>query len=177
MGIARDTPVTLKARGISVAKALNLVLDGVNGSRDRFSRAYWIIEDGIVKIGTGVVFNRATKVRVLEVGDLLMVVPNFKAPRISLSSSSNGSNNSGSGGGLFGDDDDDDFNDDDSNADSDNGGREKTKQDLIDILKMSIGDDMWSPAGKGSIKYIRNKLVISQTPLGFKLLEDAMTRR
>jgi len=178
-GITRDTPVTLKARGISVAKALDLVLDDVNGSRDRFSKAYWIVEGGIVKIATGEVFNRTTKVRTLDVSDLLMVVPNFRAPRMKLSSSGNG-NSSGNDGGLFGDDDDDnDYGDDD---DDDRGGntkerREKVKQDLMDIIKMSIGEDMWAPTGKGSIRYIRNKLVISQTPLGFKLLEEAMAAR
>lgn len=177
VGITRDSPVTLKARGISVAKALDLVLDGVNGSRDRFSSVYWIVDDGIVKVATGEVFNRTTKVRILDVTDLLMVVPNFKAPRINRLESSNNGNNSGNGG-LFGDDDDDDGrnDDDDGEGESTRERRERVKQDLMDTIKMAIGEDMWAPIGKGSIKYLRNKLVISQTPLGFKLLEEALSR-
>ena len=177
VGITPDAPVTLKASGISVGKALNLVLEDVNGARDRFSKAYWIVEDGIVKIATGEMFNRTTKVRTLEVGDLLMVVPNFKAPRINLSSTSNGNNNSGSNG-LFGNDTGNTGGNNDSDGSDDTSERrEKIKQDLMDTIKMSIGEDMWAPTGKGSIHYIRNKLVICQTPLGFKLLEEAMSGR
>ena len=33
---------------------------------------------------------------------------------------------------------------------------------------------MWEPTGKGSINILRTKLIITQTPLGFKLLEESL---
>jgi len=33
---------------------------------------------------------------------------------------------------------------------------------------------MWEPDGKGSIKVVGNKLVITQSLLGFKLMEKAL---
>ena len=175
VGITRDTPITVQARGISIARALDLVLDQLNVGRDRYSSVYWLVSDGMVKISTGEAFNRTTKVRIYDVADLLMVVPNFKGPRINLSSSSNVSNNtSNTGIGLFGDDDDDD--DDNAEEESPSQQREKLKEALIETIKMSIGEDMWAPQGKGSIKFLRDKLVIAQTPLGFKLLEQAFRR-
>ena len=175
VGVTRETPVTVHARGISIARALDLVLDQLNVGRDRYSSVYWLVSDGMVKISTGEAFNRTTKVRIYDVADLLMVVPNFKGPRINLSSSSNVSNNtSNTGIGLFGDDDDDD--DDNAEEESPSQQREKLKEALIETIKMSIGEDMWAPQGKGSIKFLRDKLVIAQTPLGFKLLEQAFRR-
>jgi hypothetical protein len=44
-------------------------------------------------------------------------------------------------------------------------------------LKDSIGEDMWKPDGKGSISILNGKLVISQTLLGFKLMETAGRKR
>jgi len=175
VGITRETPVTVQARGISVARAMDLVLDQLNVGKDRFSRIYWIVEGGIVKIATGEIFNQTTKVRVYLVGDLLMTVPDFKGPRINLNRNRGTSNNTSSNGidgGLFGDDDDDDDEDEETPRER----REKIQQTLIETIKMSIGEDMWAPQGKGSIKFLRDKMIISQTPLGFKLLEHSFSR-
>ena len=40
-------------------------------------------------------------------------------------------------------------------------------------IKDSIGQDMWAPDGKGTISLFGSKLVISQTLLGYKLMETA----
>ena len=45
------------------------------------------------------------------------------------------------------------------------------QDNLLGIIKDSIGADMWAPDGKGSVQFLGTKLVISQTMLGFKLLE------
>ena len=53
--------------------------------------------------------------------------------------------------------------------------RQRTREALIGVIKDAIGQDMWQPLGKGSIRIVRNKLIISQTLLGFKLLDQAMS--
>ncbi len=186
-GISKDTPVTLNVKDVSIARALDLVLDQLNVGRDRYSSLYWIIDEGVVQIAPGEAFNRTTQVRIYDIGDILMVVPNFVGPRIDLTNigTNTGSNTSsngayGTGGGLF------------SNTGTYNNGtgsgsdtgeeeniaeqRQRIRDTLIEIIKLSIGDDMWAPTGKGSVRILRNQLIVSQTPLGFKLMEHAFRR-
>lgn len=171
-GVTRETPVTVKAKDISIARALDLLTDQLSTGRDRYSGIYWLISDGVVEISTGEALDRTTSVRVYEVADLLTVIPNFKGPKISLQTGGNNANN-GNNNGPWGDDDDDD---DDNEEDDPKEQRAKIRDTLIEIIKFSIGEDMWAPTGKGSIKILQNKMIISQTPLGFKLLERSMRR-
>lgn len=171
-GITRQTPVTVKAKNISIARVLDLVTDQLSAGRDRYSSIYWLISGGVVKISTGEALDRTTSIKVYEVGDLLKVIPNFKGPKISVQNGNNNSN-TGNNSSIWGDDDDDD--DDDSGNDT-KAQRADLQDTLIEIVKLSIGPDMWAPTGKGSIKILRDKMIISQTPLGFKLLERSMGR-
>lgn len=187
VGIKKDTAVTIQAKDITVARALDMVLDQLNPTRDRLSSAYWVVQDGVVEVTTGDLLNRETKTRVFEVGDLLMVVPNFVGPKIDLQSNSNmvnaSGNNSSSSGGLFGNSN--------STSSSGNNGtgsgqsteetdmaalRQQQADTLVDVIKKAIGDDMWASNGKGSVKLMRDKLVVTQTPLGFLLLEKSMSK-
>jgi len=52
--------------------------------------------------------------------------------------------------------------------------REQTKNALQKIITDSIGEEMWiDGGGKGSVRYFRNKLIISQTKLGYMLMKQA----
>ncbi len=170
-GVTRETPVTVKAKDISIARALDLATDQLSAGRDRYSSIYWLISDGVVEISTGEALDRTTSVRVYEIADLLTVIPNFKGPKISLQTGGNNANN-GNNNGPWDDDDDDDDNEEDDPKEQ----RAKIRETLIEIVKFSIGEDMWAPTGKGSIKILQNKMIISQTPLGFKLLGKSMGR-
>ena len=72
-----------------------------------------------------------------------------------------------------------DFWDDDSDerereGESYNEQKKKHHEKVVNTIKNMIGQDMWEPEGKGSIRVLNNKLVISQTLLGFKMLEQAL---
>jgi hypothetical protein len=54
--------------------------------------------------------------------------------------------------------------------------RQQVNDALIAVIKQSIGEDMWQPTGKGDVKLLGTRLVITQTPLGFRLLEQAFRR-
>lgn len=185
VGISKDTPVTLNVRRVSIARALDLVLDQLNVGRGRDDSLYWIIDQGVVAIATGEVLNRTTRVRIYDIGDLLMVVPNFKGPDINLQSAGNASGSNGTstdggygrgGGGLFQSGTNTSGTGSDTDEENVAQQRQRVRDTLIEIIKLSIGDDMWVPTGKGSIRILRNQLIVSQTPLGYKLMERALRR-
>jgi hypothetical protein len=181
-GIAADTPITVKAKDITPGRALDLVIDQLNVAKDRLSSAYWVVDEGVVEVSTGDALNQKFRTRVFDITDLLLVVPQFIAPQIDITAQGNSAatgNTSGTPGGatnLF--------------ANSTSGGGAKSASDevdhaqakqklcdsIVDIVKKSIGEDMWAPTGKGSVTVFQNKLVISQSLLGFKLLEECTGR-
>ena len=172
-GIVPETPVDLQARGISVGRALDLVLDQLNAGRDRYAGVYYVVEEGVVHVATGSALNNTTRVQMFDISDLLMTVRNFQGPRVQIANTSNtgsGANNTGNNNqnqGIFAPVNQ---NAPALNRDDD---RKKAADQLIEVIKSAIGDDMWAPNGKGSIRIFQDKLIISQTPLGFKLLETA----
>ncbi len=181
IGVERKTPVTIKASNISLGRALRLVTEQLSTSSSKLERVYWVLDEGVITIATGEALNMRLITKVYVVGDLLLVVPNFRASRISMdiqsssSSSSSGSTggNSSSQGGLFDQDDSEADEDDQSVGER----RQQLRDSLIDIIINSIGQDMWRPIGPGSIRLLGDKLVITQTPLGFKLLAEAARPR
>jgi hypothetical protein len=178
-GITKDTPISVKATDITVSKGLNMVLEQINGGKSKMDSVYWIVDEGVVTVATGTAINGNLTTKVIDVGDLLLTVPTFTGPRIDMTaanqSSSSGTGTSGSGGGgggqsVFGSTT---TNQEESSADA----KKRTQDSLIKIVKDSIGQDMWAPDGKGSISFLGTKLVISQTQLGFKLLEMNATAK
>jgi len=170
IGIDRDKPITLKASNLSLRQVLNLVTDQLSGSLDKMERVYWVVDDGVVMVAPGSVLNSKMRTRVYNVADLLAVVPDFEAPSISVSG---GSGDQSSTDNLFGNDDSDTNDDQQSRAEQ----RQRQQDTLIEIIRNSIGEDMWQPIGKGSIRVLGNQMIISQSLLGFKLMEETSRRR
>ncbi len=179
-GITKETQVSIEARDISHARLLDMALEQVNSGKDRLSRAYWVINDGVVTIASGNALNNDLITKVVDVSDVLVLVPNMPGPVLDLSQStpastggtgSSSSNGGNGGGGIFGPQaaNSSPTQEEDSPAVA----RQKLRDNLIQAIKDSIGDDMWKPDGKGSISMVGSKMVISQTLLGFKLMENA----
>jgi len=177
-GVHKHTPVTITLTNVKLTRALSLVLDLVNTEKDRFSRVYWDWEDGILKITTGTALDAEMITRVYTVADLLVVVPNFAAPVKNIHGSRTSTEGSGGGGtGLqqdFGKDNLDDTKSEPSAAEQ----KEKLKKGLADAIKASSGLELWDDGGgKGTISFLRDKMIITQSRLGFKLMGGAMRRR
>lgn len=169
VGIDRDTPVSLRLSDVTIGRALNMVCDRLSGTRDKMQRVYWVIDDGVVHIATGEALNRRTQTRVFEVADLLMVAPDYPAPAVDSSGSETTDGTSANAGTrLF------DFTDSGSTRDEELELRTRRREELTAAIRESIGEEMWRPIGKGSIRIVGNQLVITQTPLGFKLLSEAV---
>ena len=193
INVDRDTPVTVNTGGVSISRLLDLVTDELSTNLDKFQRVYWINDGGVVKISTGTALNTGLRTQVLDVGGLLMPAVEVKMPRrIGLSGLRNSNTNDrrsdrgndrrsggrrdrdvavgGAGLGLIG-------GQGDSGKDRQREKAEKLKEGVIGVIKDSIGQDMWEPSGKGSIRIIGNRLVISQTLLGYKLMNRSMRTR
>lgn len=175
-GITKETQISIEARDLTHAQLLDMVLDQISGDKDKLTRAYWVAHNGVVTIATGNALNNETITKVVDVSDLLMPVPNMQGPVLDLSkstpSSSGGAGGSGSGssGGLLGQQSSNSAAAPEEDVPA---ARQKLRENLIQSVKNSIGDDMWKPDGKGSITLLGSKMVISQTLLGFKLMENA----
>ncbi|MBS3734097.1 MAG: hypothetical protein KGY99_04150 [Phycisphaerae bacterium] len=173
VGVTRDTPVSIEARNISIATALDLITERVSSGGDTFSRIYWVIDDGIVRIATGRALN-ATPLRTqtYDIGHLLMVIPDFEAPRFDLDALSGEDDDDDEDGDLWGERDEED--EGESVADQ----KRRLRENLLKIVRNSIGREMWvEGGGRGSVRLIRNRLVVSQTLLGFKLLSETTRLR
>ncbi|NLW86870.1 MAG: hypothetical protein GXY38_08350 [Planctomycetes bacterium] len=164
VGITPDTPITIRARKVSPAALLGMITDQISAGKDKYSSVYWLVEDGAVTITTGTVLDQTTVTRVFEIGDLLAPAPDFAGPRLQTGKSD------GSSESLFQRDRDDDKR-------VDNESRESIGETLMQIIMDATGEDMWQPAGKGSMRIFRNQLIITQTRLGFLLLGRTSGKR
>jgi len=168
-GITKDQEITLKLKNVSYATILDFIIKDVSGTLDKFEKAYWLVDEGIVTITTGNSLNTETEVKVFDVAHLLHVVANFKGPRISSSSASVPSVEASSD--IF----EDSGSDSDEKEKSPAEKREELKQSIINILTYAIGEDMWKEGGgKGFMTFFQKKLVISQTKLGWLLLAQKL---
>jgi hypothetical protein len=171
-GIGKDTEISLELRSVTLATLLDVILEQVNGNKDKYTSAYWIVDNGIVKISTGTALDSKTVTKLWDIADLVHPVPDKKGPQIDVSTIGENADDDGGGadgGGLFEDLDDEGDDDGLSMAEL----KKKQIETLTTIIKESIGDDMWQPNGKGSITVFQNKLIITQTQLGWKLLDKS----
>ena len=173
-GVDKQTPITLKIKNVSHARILDLICEQLNANKDQLTSIYYYIDREVLTITTGNILDIETEIRVTDVSDLLTIVPNFKGPRIEMNTESNQDNKQNSG--LFDDKSGKNNGDDDKNRTEEGikEMREKVKKTLKDIFIESIDPSMWREnGGKGSIKFLGNKMIISQTKLGYILMKKA----
>jgi len=172
IGVDRDTSITLRVSGVSLRQVLDLVTDQLGPRLDKMNRVYWVVDGGVVTIATGAALNQKMRTRVYNVTDILAIVPSFEAPEWDLSQQgqTTGTGTGTSDRGRFGEGDTSSDEGDEEDLATQ---RQNAKDTLIGIIRDAIGEDMWLPVGKGSVRIFGNNLVISQTLLGFKLLEEA----
>ncbi|MEE8147684.1 MAG: hypothetical protein V3T24_08780, partial [Longimicrobiales bacterium] len=98
VGVDRDEPITLRLSDVSVATALDRVLEQVGNGLDR---PRWAIQDGMITISSDHALRQHTVTLVYDIRDLLFQVPFFaNAPTLDLSTALN--QGGGGGGGLGG---------------------------------------------------------------------------
>ena len=197
LGVSQETPVTLKLTAVSIRTALDLLTEQLTDNLDKFQRVYWVVDDGVILISTGTALNSRVRTRSFYLGALLMTPVKVTPSRLGMATDSNrsgsgsssssgggrsgsrsgsGSRGGGRSGGSFGG-----F----GGSDSGDGGsqigleesREERAESLMAIVRNAIGEEMWQPGGPGSLRIVGNRLFVSQTRLGFKLLEQSLGSR
>lgn len=159
-GITPDTPVNLRLRGVSLRKALTLVLAEVSGGEG----LTFDVDGGVIEITTRELADQKVYTKVYPVGDLLLEIPDFDdAPNFSLESQNSNNQGGGQGGqggqggnGIF----DEDSNDEDEEEDVKT--KEERAQELVDLIKEVIQPDIWRDnGGPASIRYFNDTLVVT----------------
>ena len=169
-GVDKSTQVNLNLNEVTVEKALQLVLQDLSTN----TKLSYIIDDGVVKISTKDDLAKTPQVRVYDIRDLIIRVPNFAGPIFDMSnvsgqSGANGTNGGtsgggGGGGGVFG-----------CSSSGGTGGcncglegnlvtRQEMVTQITDMIKATIDKDSWTPTGTiGSISELSGALIVTQT--------------
>lgn len=166
-GMTKDAPVNLHLTGITLRKALEMLLTEASGG----DTVTYVVDQGVIEITTRDLADHMMTTRVYPVEDLLMVIPDFTdAPQFSLDASQNQGNTGGSGGGS-------------GSGGINQGGvsntifqgtgntgtnteQVKTKaeraQELVDLIEAVVSPDVWKEqGGPATIRYYNGMLVVT----------------
>ena len=169
-GIDRNAPVTAKLRNVKFSKALQVVLDSLSTGTTKVG---YTVDDGVITISAGDDLSKNTILRVYDIRDLIIQIPDFDdAPDFSLNSTSNNTSQNPSGSGTGGPQAGGVTNNIFGGNGATGGAQEQTqsRQDLVDsIIKLitsTIAPDSWRDAGGsvGSITELSGQLIVTQTP-------------
>jgi type II secretory pathway component HofQ len=159
-GVARDTPVSLQVRDLTLRKMLQLVLDQVSPA----AQLTYSTDANVLEITTQEEADKKMITKVYVVDDLVMTdnSANMKPPTFNLSdittsgttAGGGGGGASGGGGSLF------TQNSTDSNSSGDT--TEKRGQDLVTLVREIVRPTIWKEAGgTASIRYFSGKLIVT----------------
>ena len=167
-GVTPETPLNLRLYNVSLRRVLSAMLAEAGGGTDGLT---YVLDDGVIEITTRALADQRMIVRVYNVEDLIMEIPDFgdDVPDFNLQSTSgsgggrNGGSGGGgsSGGGLFGG-----GNSGNSSSSSGEKTTSKTKneraQELIDLIINTVRPDIWREnGGTASIRYFNGNLIVS----------------
>jgi type II secretory pathway component GspD/PulD (secretin)/tetratricopeptide (TPR) repeat protein len=169
-GIDRNAPVTAKLRNVKFSKALQVILDSLSTGTTKVG---YTVDDGVITISAGDDLSKNTILRVYDIRDLIISIPDFTdAPDFSLNSTSNNGAQNPSGGSGSGPQVGGTTNNIFGGGTGAAGGTSETqtRQDLVDqivkLITSTIAPDSWRDAGGsvGSITELSGQLIVTQTP-------------
>ena len=167
-GITKDTQLNIRLRGVSLKKALTMVLAEAGGG----DKLTYDVDEGVIQVTTRELADEKMITRVYPVQDLLMEIPDFTdAPDFSLNSTSNNQNQSpqggggiGASGGTQGQHTNSLFGGDSTTTKKDDEGKTKAErtQDLLDMIRAVIYPDVWQEnGGKAAIRMWNGNLIVT----------------
>ena len=147
-GVLPTTPVNVTLTDVTAEQVLRLVLQDLSGKQP----LGFLVGDGTVLVSTQEQVRKAPVVRVYDIRDLVVRVPNFNGPVMNLTAGVNNAANNMAGG------------------ESQNEQNQSTRSELVgqitETIKQSIDKDgdSWSANGTvGSISELNGALVVTQT--------------
>jgi len=184
-GIDRNTPVSASLRNIKFAKALNVILDSVGGGQTKLG---YTIDEGVITISTADDLSKNVVVRVYDIRDLIVNIPDFtQAPQFSLDASQNqgggggGSGQLGQGGGSGGLSVTNTlFSGGGQSLNQQGRNQGPTRQDLVDsitkLIEDTVSTDTWKDNGGsvGALRELEGQLIVTQTPENHRQLVNLL---
>ena len=135
-GINRDTPVTINLESVTLRRALTLVLKSATGNR-----AVFTIDENVIAITTRQNADKTLITLTHDVSDLVMTVPDFEAPDISLRPS---------GGAAT------------PRAREKEPTQAERGENLVKIIVETVCPEVWKDnGGPASIRYMGGKLIVT----------------
>jgi general secretion pathway protein D len=173
--IDRNTPITTRLRNVKFSKVLRTILDDVGGGTVKLG---YTIDEGVITISTLEDLAQNVDIRVYDIRDLIINVPDFSnAPDFNIGDSGGGGGGGGGigggggnrgggggGGGLFG------GGGGGGNSGNDDEDEGPTRTELIEQIVLLIQDtvapDTWRDNGGtiGSVRDLGGQLIVTQTP-------------
>ena len=179
-GIDRNTPVTARLHNIKFSKALNIILDSVGGGQTKLG---YTVDEGVITISTAEDLSKNVVVRVYDIRDLIIDVPDFlDAPQFSLEAAQNGGQQSSSGAGGGGQQGQV------SNMLFAGGGqgvglnaqkgptREELVESITKLIEDTVTTDSWKDNGGsvGALRELQGQLIVTQTPENHRQLVNLL---
>jgi hypothetical protein len=162
-GVTKDAVVDVHLRGVPLRKLLNLILSEAAAGNAVLT---YYVDDNVIEVTTLELADKVMVTQLYPVDDLLMDVPDFKAPNLTLSQGGGGASagaggGSGGGGGgssgnLLGS----------SGSASGNNSNTLTRaekaQQLIDLITSIVRPEIWSTnGGPASIRIFNGSLIVT----------------
>ncbi len=147
VNVTRDTPISLRAKSITLRKALSLVLAeaaprGVLG---------WHVDGGVIEITTWERVHQRLVMIVYPVHDLLLEVPDFSGPSFNLEANNSAGRNSG-GIGIG----------DREGRNRISKSRRERGEALAQLIREVVRPEVWREnGGRASIRYFNGNLIVS----------------
>ena len=174
-GIDDASTVTVRLRNVSFEKALKTALEDLGGGTTPLR---YVVDEGVITISTKDDLDQKTLTRSYDIRDLIVRVPSFQGPKISLESSDDDDDDDGGGGSLFGDS---------TTGTGGSGGGSTvtettvTRQELInsilELIQETIDRDSWGGeigSGPGSIRELGGQIIVTQTAENHRQMLDLL---
>jgi type II secretory pathway component GspD/PulD (secretin) len=169
LGISPDSTVSLKLSNAPIETILNRVVEKV--SPDDLSRAGWAVENGIVVIASDEALRKNTILRIYDVRDLLIEVPDYEdAPEIDLQQAIQ----SGRGGGGA----QSPFRNTNQQQDVDRKPLDERIDDLLALVMDNVDPDGWRENGgdTGFAQQFNGQLIITNTAKNHRAIGNLLSK-
>lgn len=158
IGVSKDTAVSLGLRYTPMRVALKATLESAAPGLLAF-----YVDQNVITITTLARADEKMITRIYPVQDLLVDIPDFEGPSLSLTDNASGgrrgrgNGNGGSGGGIF------DSGSSDRDKDSEKSkSRSEKADDLVSLIQETIRPDVWDiNGGKARIKFFNGTLIVT----------------
>lgn len=150
-GVDKNQPITVRLTNVKFSKVLEIILDSAGGGVTRLG---YTIDDGVITISTQEDLAKNVATRTYDIRDLLVRIPDFPVPSVSISGGGSGSSSSlftGSGG---------------NNGSENQVDREQLVEQITQLITDTIASDSWKANGGliGAIQELGGQLIVTQTP-------------